>query len=107
MISTTCGQLRNLGANHVVRSEIDICVGACIRNDLGSSGLLFQALTDPTPLHIMGLLLTGDVCVCDIHEREPAGGFSATRPSHSVATFTLSKQSARTSSNAGGKFGTG
>ena len=29
---------------------------------------LFQALGDPTRLRILGLLLTGEVCVCHIHE---------------------------------------
>ena len=29
---------------------------------------LFQALADPTRLRILGLLLTGEVCVCDIHD---------------------------------------
>ncbi len=29
---------------------------------------LFQALGDPTRLRILGLLLTGEVCVCDIHD---------------------------------------
>jgi ArsR family transcriptional regulator len=29
---------------------------------------LFQALADPTRLRIIGLLLTGEVCVCHIHE---------------------------------------
>jgi ArsR family transcriptional regulator len=29
---------------------------------------LFQALSDATRLRILGLLLTGEVCVCDIHE---------------------------------------
>jgi ArsR family transcriptional regulator len=28
----------------------------------------FQALADATRLRILGLLLTGEVCVCDIHE---------------------------------------
>ena len=28
----------------------------------------FQALGDPTRLRILGLLLTGEVCVCHIHE---------------------------------------
>lgn len=34
------------------------------------SGLetLFKALADPTRLRIFGLLLTGEVCVCHIHE---------------------------------------
>ena len=27
-----------------------------------------SALSDPTRLRILGLLLTGEVCVCDIHE---------------------------------------
>ena len=30
---------------------------------------LFQALADETRLRILGLLLTGEVCVCNIHER--------------------------------------
>ena len=29
---------------------------------------LFKALGDPTRLRILGLLLTGEVCVCHIHE---------------------------------------
>ena len=29
---------------------------------------LFRALADPTRLRILGLLLTGEVCVCHIHE---------------------------------------
>ena len=29
---------------------------------------LFKALADATRLRILGLLLTGEVCVCDIHE---------------------------------------
>jgi ArsR family transcriptional regulator len=29
---------------------------------------LFKALADETRLRIIGLLLTGEVCVCDIHE---------------------------------------
>jgi ArsR family transcriptional regulator len=29
---------------------------------------LFKALADPTRLRILGLLLTGEVCVCDLHE---------------------------------------
>ena len=29
---------------------------------------LFKALADTTRLRILGLLLTGEVCVCDIHE---------------------------------------
>src|SRR5947199_6553306 len=29
---------------------------------------VFKALADATRLRILGLLLTGEVCVCDIHE---------------------------------------
>src|SRR5438034_11356734 len=29
---------------------------------------LFKALSDPTRLRILGLLLTGEICVCHIHE---------------------------------------
>ncbi len=29
---------------------------------------LFRALADETRLRILGLLLSGEVCVCDIHE---------------------------------------
>src|SRR3954451_24593211 len=29
---------------------------------------LFKALADETRLRILGLLLTGEVCVCDVHE---------------------------------------
>jgi ArsR family transcriptional regulator len=35
---------------------------------LGTMQTLFKALADETRLRILGLLLTGEVCVCDIHE---------------------------------------
>src|ERR1700741_2876941 len=35
---------------------------------LGEMETLFKALGDSTRLRILGLLLTGEVCVCDIHE---------------------------------------
>src|SRR3954471_3719190 len=35
---------------------------------LDEMATLFQALGDSTRLRILGLLLTGEVCVCDIHE---------------------------------------
>jgi len=35
---------------------------------LDSMETLFKALADSTRLRILGLLLTGEVCVCDIHE---------------------------------------
>jgi ArsR family transcriptional regulator, arsenate/arsenite/antimonite-responsive transcriptional repressor len=35
---------------------------------LGEMESLFKALADATRLRILGLLLSGEVCVCDIHE---------------------------------------
>jgi ArsR family transcriptional regulator len=35
---------------------------------MGDMETLFKALADETRLRILGLLLTGEVCVCDIHE---------------------------------------
>ncbi len=35
---------------------------------LASIDAVFKALGDETRLRILGLLLTGEVCVCDIHE---------------------------------------
>lgn len=35
---------------------------------LSDMAALFQALGDETRLRILGLLLAGEVCVCDIHE---------------------------------------
>ena len=35
---------------------------------LNDMAALFQALGDETRLRILGLLLSGEVCVCDIHE---------------------------------------
>jgi ArsR family transcriptional regulator, arsenate/arsenite/antimonite-responsive transcriptional repressor len=37
-------------------------------NRIETLAALFQALGDPTRLRILGLLLTGEVCVCHIHE---------------------------------------
>jgi ArsR family transcriptional regulator len=37
-------------------------------NQLTGMETLFKALADATRLRILGLLLTGEVCVCDIHE---------------------------------------
>src|ERR1700754_1343732 len=36
--------------------------------DLTGMETLFKALADATRLRILGLLLTGEVCVCHIHE---------------------------------------
>ena len=35
---------------------------------LASLDAAFKALADPTRLRILGLLVNGEVCVCDIHE---------------------------------------
>jgi len=35
---------------------------------LQAAASVFKALSDPTRLRILGLLLTGEVCVCHIHE---------------------------------------
>ena len=37
-------------------------------NPIADMERMFQALGDATRLRILGLLLTGEVCVCDIHE---------------------------------------
>ena len=39
-----------------------------MKNPLTEMETLFKALADETRLRILGLLLTGEVCVCDIHE---------------------------------------
>src|SRR5262245_24436318 len=38
------------------------------RPQLAAMERVFRALGDVTRLRILGLLLTGEVCVCDIHE---------------------------------------
>src|SRR6476661_3644477 len=40
---------------------------------------VFKALADPTRLRILGLLLTGEVCVCHIHESLRIGQPKASR----------------------------
>src|ERR1700704_6257842 len=44
-----------------------ICQGTYMRH-LTQLEHLFKALADATRLRILGLLLTGEVCVCHIHE---------------------------------------
>jgi ArsR family transcriptional regulator len=39
-----------------------------MKSQLPEMARLFRALADPTRLRIMGLLVTGEVCVCHIHE---------------------------------------
>jgi ArsR family transcriptional regulator, arsenate/arsenite/antimonite-responsive transcriptional repressor len=46
----------------------DIFVNANIMKRLDEMETLFRALGDSTRLRILGLLLTGEICVCDIHE---------------------------------------
>jgi ArsR family transcriptional regulator len=38
------------------------------QHQLNQMEALFKALADDTRLRILGLLLTGEICVCDIHE---------------------------------------
>src|SRR4051812_7112384 len=45
-----------------------IFVNAYMDKQLATIEKLFQALGDATRLRIVGLLLTGEVCVCHIHE---------------------------------------
>jgi ArsR family transcriptional regulator len=39
-----------------------------MNRQLSSTAMLFKALADTTRLRILGLLLTGELCVCDVHE---------------------------------------
>jgi len=39
-----------------------------VKTEIGALETLFKALADPTRLRILGLLMDGEVCVCDIHE---------------------------------------
>src|ERR671921_2520758 len=45
-----------------------ICQGRYMKTRLTEMETLFKALGDATRLRILGLLLAGEVCVCDIHE---------------------------------------
>lgn len=45
-----------------------ICQDRYMAKQLVEMENLFKALADTTRLRILGLLLTGEVCVCDIHE---------------------------------------
>src|SRR5581483_2236938 len=45
-----------------------ICQGEYMIRQLRDMETLFKALADETRLRILGLLLSGEVCVCDIHE---------------------------------------
>src|SRR5262249_22392713 len=45
-----------------------ICQDEYMNKHLIAMESLFKALGDATRLRILGLLLTGEVCVCDIHE---------------------------------------
>src|SRR3954464_13005448 len=45
-----------------------ICQDEYMAKRLREMETLFKALADATRLRILGLLLTGEVCVCDIHE---------------------------------------
>src|SRR5262245_61931313 len=45
-----------------------ICQGEYMLKPLREMEAIFKALADTTRLRILGLLLTGEVCVCHIHE---------------------------------------
>ena len=45
-----------------------ICQGEYMNTEIAPVERLFQALGDATRLRILGLLLTGEVCVCHIYE---------------------------------------
>jgi ArsR family transcriptional regulator, arsenate/arsenite/antimonite-responsive transcriptional repressor len=45
-----------------------ICQHAYMKRPLGEMEMVFKALADATRLRILGLLLSGEVCVCHIHE---------------------------------------
>lgn len=51
-----------------VESRCYICQAKYMDKQLQDMERLFRALGDATRLRILGLLLTGEVCVCDIHE---------------------------------------
>jgi ArsR family transcriptional regulator, arsenate/arsenite/antimonite-responsive transcriptional repressor len=53
-------------ASHI--PTVQVAPAAPRAEALGSIEALFQALADRTRLRILALLLTGEVCVCDIHE---------------------------------------
>ena len=46
----------------------DIFVNTNMEGQLSRMEAVFRALADETRLRILGLLLSGEVCVCDIHE---------------------------------------
>src|SRR6267154_5854769 len=45
-----------------------ICQDGYMKQPLNQLETLFKALADSTRLRILGLLLTGEVCVCHIHD---------------------------------------
>src|SRR3954468_23179515 len=57
-----------LGTYKTVVEPCYICQDAYMKKQLSELERLFRALADPTRLRILGLLLAGEVCVCDIHE---------------------------------------
>src|SRR4051812_39216937 len=50
------------------RTPCYICQHRYMAKHLPEMETLFKALADATRLRILGLLLSGEVCVCDIHE---------------------------------------
>ncbi len=45
-----------------------ICQGEYMKSSIAQLETVFKALADATRLRILGLLTTGEVCVCHIHE---------------------------------------
>src|SRR5438876_9703090 len=53
---------------YISRPPCYICQDTYMNGQISDVERLFQALADSTRLRILGLLLTGEVCVCDIYE---------------------------------------
>src|SRR5213592_1045811 len=52
----------------MLAGHANICQDEYMSHPLIEMERVFKALGDCTRLRILGLLLTGEVCVCDIHE---------------------------------------
>src|SRR5947209_14428406 len=52
----------------MLAGRVNICQDEYMSQPLIEMERVFKALGDGTRLRILGLLLTGEVCVCDIHE---------------------------------------
>src|SRR5437667_12797530 len=68
MPSLPCSARYHALMNQVQAAVCYICQDIYMAKQLGDMERLFKALADATRLRIIGLLLTSEVCVCDIHE---------------------------------------